>query len=712
MGYVPWRHRLQRGSELMWFDMEDIIAGRNRAWKKWVQRHPSLKTVEIECISFYRTKMKIFRQRYGVPDNEITNFFKLWIGYNPKFGAYLASVGPYVYNEKPTKTLKKRENLRKLDKENRFQYFTKRYQYASEAQVNKAYEDFLSKSLGPYSEAFDKGDFNFSFRKATGFKQDGSIQWEEATVNMNDPLINVVTDSSNPNKAQMFLGAGSQININSRGMAKLINTMTEKENCPEMLTQAIMAVANRNKISPESIQQMLVDGQGEESLGILKEVFDDLQHFFPIIIKKQARENGWEDILKLAVERTSGMVVEDLSGRGVKLTQEGIWEFLNKGISGDENSPMLAQISYPNQKAADTANKLRDKIINEIVGNINTIKNNIIKQNEINSSDPPEVAKAKQELLDKVARIKPMTTNRDLGKATSFQQHPGEVKPTPAYERLLRLKKEILEYMAGKDLNSIDVNEISATMTAKRSKSKSKAKGKEWKKEEVERWVSNIAEDLNQPSLDGQPNTIETLLEKTNSDLNMLRDTLVMGTSRTIEQALGFMNLTFNSASYEEIDPKTGVPKTIDVNALTPLFQRNIGAPDVTADQLTELRNKAASFAPVEQVEPKVDEDETATQSDIETQVGETPVMEPSTQPAQTAPVEEPSPSVQPQTSTPTDTTDELSPEEIDKIEQQNMGKFLKNTLNTLIKIAAELDYEGKTTAAEEIHLIIRKYLG
>ena len=23
MGYVPWRHRLQRGSELMWFDMED-----------------------------------------------------------------------------------------------------------------------------------------------------------------------------------------------------------------------------------------------------------------------------------------------------------------------------------------------------------------------------------------------------------------------------------------------------------------------------------------------------------------------------------------------------------------------------------------------------------------------------------------------------------------------------------------------------------------
>ena len=207
------------------------------------------------------------------------------------------------------------------------------------------------------------------------------------------------------------------------------------------------------------------------------------------------------------------MVVEDSSGRGVKLTQEGIWEFLNKGISGDENSPMLAQMSYPNQKAADIANKLRDKIINEIVGNINAIKSDIIEKNKVSNSDSPEVARAKQELLDKVARIKPMTTNRDLGKATSFQQHPGEVKPSPAHERLLRLKKEILEYISGKDLNSIDIDEISATMTAKRSKSKSKAKGGEWKKEEVERWINNIAEDLNQPSLDGSQNTIEKLLE-------------------------------------------------------------------------------------------------------------------------------------------------------------------------------------------------------
>ena len=158
-------------------------------------------------------------------------------------------------------------------------------------------------------------------------------------------------------------------------------------------------------------------------------------------------------------------------------------------------------------------------------------------------------------------------------------------------------------------------------------------------------------------------------------------------------------SIYFMDANAEDIDPGTRAVKNIDYRSPPPLFQRDPGTTNVTATQLSQMR----SNQPVEEEED--DSPDVATPRDIESEIGEAPIPATTSAP----------PASQPET-TPTP-EEEWKPDisDIDIFdfgeEETGIPKTMKNTLNSLIKIAEEfgvkhLVAKNFTTTSTNIDLV------
>lgn len=708
MGYKNVRYRPPSGGEYMWFDLEEIKANENPAWSRWLRINPSLKTVETECISFDKDMLDTFCRRYGLPPVEVRKFFKVWIGYNPNWGAYLCSIGPYRYSG-GAKDESTSAQLTNIDRANRFSFFTKRFQFADEETVNGAYSSYVSEKLSMYSDILGRGDFDFDIKMADGFKEDGSIQWATTSLSLDDPQMQILHET------RAFMGADSQININEKGLSKIIKSIAEKENCQDILAQAIQSVATKRNMPADIINALVQTGEwnpsgvtGRSNLNpkaVLEDVFDSMQKFFPLMIRRQARNGGWEDILTEAVGMAATGTMADSQGNQVPISVDRIWQILSENISGDENAPRLQERQYANKLQAQAAATVRNNLVKKIVENINTIKKRIIKENKVYvkgpKKDTPESAAAKQAVVARMESIRPLPILQDLGKKRSGAQKPIALGVRTSHKSLLMLKAEILRYLSQQDPNQpINFEEIARLMTESRAGSRALAQGGTWTPNDVALWVERISEELSEQTPEGRQRTFSDLLSQTDREIEELSNEQIRGSFSDFDTACRMASIYFMEADYEAIDPGTRAVKTVDYRRPPPLFQRDEGAPNISSDQLTVLRTTQSQ----EEATPAAAGKAVATEQDIASQIGEAPSTTPT---EKEVPVAEEQPPA-----TPVPAGEDLTDEQLAQMEQRPVRKFLKNTLKTLIKIAEELDNEGKTDASEEIHKIIRKYLG
>lgn len=720
MGAPNVRYRSARGGEYMWYDLEEVKAGENPAWLRHKAKNPSLETVETEIISFEKDMMATFRARYGLPVDEIRKFFKVWIAYNPNYGAYLCSVGPYRYNG-GAKDATKAAQLKGIDESNRFSFFTKRYQFADENTINEAYEKYVEEKLSLFSDVLDITDFDFDLKSANGFKENGDIQWGTTSIN---------TDATSPEMEflrtrKVFMGSDSQMNINEKGLSKVIKSLVQRENLGDVMAQAIQSVALKMRITPEQVSQMVETGEGENAKSVLKSLFNTLENFFPIIIRRQARNNGWEDVLTQAVATASATAIKDINKQNVTIPEERIWEILGENVSGDENSPVYQERQYGDNRQAKANSHLRAKLIENIIGNINKAKSAILKRNldpktgdvkvitKGRNKDTAESIARKRQEVEKARSINPMPTQNSFGKSRAGAQKPIALGVRTSHKSLLKLKEEILRYLSGQDLSQpINFEQIAAAMTASREGSKSLAQGGVWTANDVANWVERITEELNETSTEGRETTFADLLQQTERDIAELSNEEIKGSFPDFDTAARMASIYFMEADFSAIDSGTRMVKTVDYRRPPPVLQRDEGAPNITAEQLTAVRRTHSDEAAV----PAANRGTVATPEDIESQIGSTPDVEPSA--PEVEPVEEPAaqPAATPDAGLPGEQepvgAEAVPSPEVPQPKPKRMKKFLQNTLGTLIKIAEELDNEGKTAAAEEIHLIIRKYLG
>jgi len=193
---------------------------------------------------------------------------------------------------------------------------------------------------------------------------------------------------------------------------------------------------------------------------------------------------------------------------------------------------------------------------------------------------------------------------------------------------------------------------------------------------------------------------IEGLGQKSNG-FNSLKDAL--------EMAQLYM-------THSIVDPATQAK--LNLHAVVPAFEIPESAPNTSSEDLKQWHQEGEEYKNL----LKTDEEklpETSEES-IERDIGDiSKIVSPESKPKilpESEPVEEVEekpadiPSVKTPTPKPEEKTEESEEETEEPMDLETLRRLMGGTLKGLIRIAAELDNDGKYGAAEEVHAVIRKY--
>ena len=693
----------RNGGEYYWWLLDDILGGQNRSWNQWVRTNPSLCNVASECNAFQIRMLRRLERRYNLPAGQIKQFFKVYLGYNPSFGAYMCSIGPYV-GDKPA------------DQHNRFSFFTKRYQKADRNTVEASFAKYVDEKLSMFKDVVTPADFQMNLAVAD------TVNPETGDKTFRYTNINDMTGQS----AQMLMqnaplqGQLTEYGLNSRGKAKVMRASVVKFGLEEQFNEAIATVAREESKTPEQIQQDIDTGATSvvHSYGraaatpktIADRVGEKMECFFPYIIRSQAEQGGWQDVL----DRAIGMVAER-----THLTPEQVWAALSTRVRRNESGRMSISDATANRPQEN----LRVQLTQQVTKAVNELKKNMLRDAKIKPRLDDEATQQQKSQIQEIAdRISFLPSLQELGMKGSGQQIPLALDQKTIQKSMLKLKKEILERFVASSPNDetpINVHDVASSMSASRAGKKTRSLGHEWTDEDIQYWVDEINEERHEvpggqpPDVPGgqPPKTYAQILEETNREIGEMDDPIYGGSFKDFDTTCRMASLYFAESTYEQIDPVTRAVKKVSFRHAPAIFQRDPEEPNYSSADLTAIRQGEQSA-----------ENGGVTAEDVD--LG---VVRQSPQPNQISQQDEVPQDEVPQDEVPQETTPttaplttpttmpegaEMSPADVPEElpRPRPVRKFFRNTLQTLIKMSSELKQQGKYKAAEEINKIVRKY--
>ena len=674
----------RNGGEYYWWLLDDVIAGQNRSWNQWVNTNPSLRNVASECNAFQIRMLRRLERRYNLPAAQVKQFFKVYIGYNPSFGAYMCSIGPYI-GDKPA------------DEHNRFSFFTKRYQRADQNTVEASFAKYVDEKLSMFKDVVTPADFQMNLAVAD------TVDPETGNKTFRYTNVPDMTGQS----AQMLMhnaplqGQLTEYGLNSRGKAKIMRASIQKFGLQEQFNNAVAMVAREENKTPEQIQQDIDTGAMSTARGygraanteitIADRVGEKMECFFPYIIRSQAEQGGWQDVL----DRAIGMVAERSH-----LTPEQVWSALSTRMTRNQAGQMTIAETVANRQKET----LRLQLTQQVTKSVNEIKKNMLRDAKIKPRSDDEATQQQKAHMQEIAdRISFLPSLQELGMKGSGQQIPLALDQKTIQKSMLKLKKEILEKFVASspdDTTPLNVHDIAVSMSASRAGKKTRSLGHEWTDDDIQYWVDQINEERQEVPEGQPPKTYAQILDETNREIGEMDDPVYGGSFKDFDTTCRMASLYFAESTYEQIDPVTRAVKKISVRHAPAIFSRDPEEPNYSSADLTALRQgqdtggstQGTGGAAAEEVDLGV--------------VRQTP------QPQEAVP-QETTPSVPPSTPEATETQPEVE-EELDPAvapPPRPIRKIFKNTLQTLIKMSSELKQQGKYTASEEINKIVRKYM-
>jgi len=233
--------------------------------------------------------------------------------------------------------------------------------------------------------------------------------------------------------------------------------------------------------------------------------------------------------------------------------------------------------------------------------------------------------------------------------------------------------------------------------------------------------VSNLKEQMSGLEGGNNPKTYDRVVEEISNNISELEGTESFQDKKPkrkergkekhgfddFKTAIDLASLYFSGLPVDRgSGAKLGVGSGVDLFSTGPDF-KNVSS--------SELMNRR-------EVQKKIEENQKATEKDIGKFIGikkspqEIPTEPQAIPPEETQPAEDKTnidESGRPIETTPAvETTPEKSRKPSDSIKIEDLENLIGKTVNNLIKIAEELDEEGKDEAAEEVHKVIRKYIG
>ena len=310
-----------------------------------------------------------------------------------------------------------------------------------------------------------------------------------------------------------------------------------------------------------------------------------------------------------------------------------------------------------------------------------------------------EVAALQQQLVDVGAVPEGMlavpnflgtSKNRGVGSA-----QPSALKTSTTQRNNLQLKEEIIQTIVS--LGSEDAEAVAGAMSARRSGRRGvKAKGV-IDPEKVSNWISEIQSERVQTDKNG--NTIgeksyEELLAGVQIDVE---ECLQGGGYSNLDSAVRMACLYYADVGISDVDPATRAKLSISMSNPPALQGVPEEIPNITSEDLAEWRLDKT------QKDEQLALDEAAAAEALggeqeEFEIDEVPeVPQETTQPTQ--PIQPVTPVV-----------DEEEEQVPFKKYKPDLSNLMAKTIVRLVRLAEDLDNEGKSQASEEIHKVIRKY--
>ena len=684
-----------RGGDYLWWSLQEIDNG-SRSWKKWLSICPTLETAYLQAKSFYIKKKRDFTYRYTSNPKEVDKYFKVYLGYNPSYGAYMCSIGPYV-GEKP------------VDAKNRFSYFTQRFQNVDEKSLQESFQKYCAGSLEPFKDVLSMDDLSMDIAMGSDIDdKSGNVKWEHVTL----PSL------TSPEAREVFShgpiqGQESKIYLNNSGKAKVINSAIQKYNMGDRVNMAINFVSGAKGVSEEQIRSILNNPSPENpknETDILNDVIIQLQSFFPFSLREQAQAGGWSDIL----EQTVNNVAEKL-----RMTSEQVWEMINRA------------------NTSSSAIRESNALLNKITKELNKAKKQMIKSNTPKARDDEATIQEKERKLAIANSIVWLPTLQEMAHASSGQQIPLVLQIRTSQKSMLKIKLELLEAIISNGTQNLQA--IADQMTNKREKQSTVAQGKVWTTEDVQSWIdyfnqerqvpdghggfiTKTYEDLKNETLQIMSDTsskdedadIEETAEVSDSDSEdpsgtsnssdpNQQNVVLHGSFDSFDQACKMANLYFVDMEHSGIDTKTRALRDANLYQSPPaIFARDSDVENVNSEDLTRARQSTSEEAKAKHYMshyPGANRTKLISKNKWEEIAG----------PKSTKKDKNniPSPNVQEPVVT---TEPSETKENDDHIVPSTMLSLSKNIVNNLIKISSSLKNEGKIKEANEINKIINKY--
>ena len=315
MGAKQYRYR----DQTHWNRLDDVVQGHGEAveeigadgqtiqrkdWKTLKTEIPSLNGVLYEILNFKAGREAFFQARYGISKAEVRDIFQMFVGYHPFYGCYALSVGPYFAsatawkqmsglaeeqglgeitpevldgaiasaqerlqvneNDKEAQKLLGSARSVKADKANKFCYFTRRFQRATETELVTAAKKMvgaltkkLVKATGISPEKLNldwQTDLQLVAKSSSGDKGDANLKFKSHTYKNTSPE---TADGQKLLDKQPILGTNSAYFLNAKALHKVMTAASADGGWTDIYNQALQQVATEEAINPENINAVM-----------------------------------------------------------------------------------------------------------------------------------------------------------------------------------------------------------------------------------------------------------------------------------------------------------------------------------------------------------------------------------------------------------------------------------------------------------------------
>jgi hypothetical protein len=264
-----------------WFNIDSVLSGSNQRWKELELMNPSLKRFLYSATISYNDYIEKFQERYNVDESMIKQFYTMYVGYHPAYGAYSVGVGPYV-------------GEKQADGENKFGYFTQRYPSTDSKSVINLIKDYSSRRNGKIKPLIDHlgltnllsvvepEDFTLNiWHKKSAQKSKQGETFDFVDVNKDflekNDYQKAIQESREP-VIRPVLGLASKLQMKPSGIMKVLKQLAKRDGQVDELKNIIDVIGDQMRISPDDRMN-----EAYSNMGYAKRIMNEFKSINPFL---------------------------------------------------------------------------------------------------------------------------------------------------------------------------------------------------------------------------------------------------------------------------------------------------------------------------------------------------------------------------------------------------------------------------------------------